>query len=59
MLPSMTVCVMDTRSKELVVKPSPTENEKKKNNNNKNKKKLHQQHDIMDGCTISSLCILI
>ena len=33
------------RSKELVVKPSPTENE----NNNKKKKTLHQQEGIMDG----------
>ena len=32
------------RSRELVAKPSPTENE----NNNK-KKKLHQQQGIMDG----------
>ena len=31
------------RSKELVAKPSPTENE------NKKKKKLHQQQGIMDG----------
>ena len=32
------------RSRELVAKPSPTENEKKKK-----KKKLHQQQGIMDG----------
>jgi hypothetical protein len=31
------------RSRELVAKPSPTENEKKK------KKKMHQQQGIMDG----------
>ena len=35
------------RSKELVAKPSPTENEN--NNNNKKKKTLHQQEGIMDG----------
>ena len=34
------------RSKELVAKPSPTENEKKKK---KKKKRLHQQEGIMDG----------
>ena len=33
------------RSRELVAKPSPTENEKKK----KKKKMLHQQQGIMDG----------
>ena len=33
------------RSRELVVKPSPTENEDKK----KKKKRLHQQEGIMDG----------
>ena len=40
------------RSKELVAKPSSTENEKKKKNKKKKKKKkkrLHQQEGIMDG----------
>ena len=36
------------RSKELVAKPSPTENENKKKKKKK-KKMLHQQQGIMDG----------
>ena len=37
------------RSRELVAKPSPTENEKKKKKKKKKKKMLHQQQGIMDG----------